>query len=257
MAQGKNKVKAKKGKKKPVDAFQKKEWVHLKAPNLFNNQREIGRTVANKTIGTKTLADNLKNRVVDVSMANLYNNEAYYFRKLKFRVDDVKGKDALTNFYGLEFTTDKVRSLVRKWHTKIEAAVDVKTLDGYYLRVFCVGFTRRHRSQRKKTTYAKASQQYRIRQKMFERIQAHAAKSNMKEFVRKVCLRNQNSKGDPREAQFGQVAADITNACTKIYPMRDICIRKVKVVKAPRVDLARLAELHHDATEDTGKRKRV
>ena len=58
----------------------------------------------------------------------------------------------------MDFTTDKLRSLVRKWQTLIEAYVDVKTTDGYFLRVFCISFTKKRVGQVKKTAYAQASQ---------------------------------------------------------------------------------------------------
>jgi small subunit ribosomal protein S3Ae len=58
----------------------------------------------------------------------------------------------------MDFTTDKLRSLVRKWQTLIEAYVDVKTTDGYFLRVFCISFTKKRAGQIKKTCYAQASQ---------------------------------------------------------------------------------------------------
>ena len=58
----------------------------------------------------------------------------------------------------MNFTTDKLRSLVRKWHTLIEAYVDVKTTDNYTLRMFCIGFTKRLPNQVKRTCYAQASQ---------------------------------------------------------------------------------------------------
>lgn len=50
-------------------------------------------------------------------------------------------------FQGMDFTTDKLRSLVRKWQTLIEAHVDVKTTDNYTLRMFCIGFTKRRQNQ--------------------------------------------------------------------------------------------------------------
>jgi hypothetical protein len=51
-------------------------------------------------------------------------------RKIKLKCADVAGKNLLTTFYGMDLTTDKLRSLVRKWQSLIEAAVDVKTSDG-------------------------------------------------------------------------------------------------------------------------------
>ena len=59
---------------------------------------------------------------------------------------------------GMDFTTDKMRSMVRKWQSLIEAHVDVKTADGYYLRMFCIAFTKKRQGQIKKTCYAQSSQ---------------------------------------------------------------------------------------------------
>ena len=58
----------------------------------------------------------------------------------------------------MNFTTDKLRSLVRKWQTLIEAHVDVKTTDNYTLRLFCIAFTKKRANQNKKTCYALSSQ---------------------------------------------------------------------------------------------------
>lgn len=58
----------------------------------------------------------------------------------------------------MDFTTDKLRSLVRKWQTLIEAHVDVKTTDNFTLRLFCIGFTKKRQNQQKRTCYAQSSQ---------------------------------------------------------------------------------------------------
>lgn len=55
---------------------------------------------------------------------------------------------------GMSFTTDKIRSLVRKWQSLIEAHVDIKTTDGYVLRMFCIGFTKKRPGHTSKTCYA-------------------------------------------------------------------------------------------------------
>ena len=60
----------------------------------------------------------------------------------------------------MNLTTDKLRSMVKKWQTLIEAFVDVKTTDGYLLRVFIIGFTNKQATikDQQKTCYAQAEQ---------------------------------------------------------------------------------------------------
>jgi len=120
----------------------------------------------NRTTGLKNANDALKGRIFEVSLADLQKDEDHAFRKVKLRVDEVQGKNCLTNFHGLDFTSDKLRSLVRKWQSLIEANVVVKTTDDYLLRLFCIAFTKRRPNQIKKTTYARASQIRAIRKKM-------------------------------------------------------------------------------------------
>ena len=86
---------------------------------------------------------------------------------------------------GMDFTTDKLRSLVRKWQTLIEAHVDVKTTDGYLLRMFCIGFTKKRQGQVKRTCYAQSSQIRAIRKKMVDIMTRDAQACDLKELVSK------------------------------------------------------------------------
>merc|ERR1711871_874826 len=128
MAVGKNKrlTKGKKGsKKKIIDPFANKDWYDVKAPSIFSNPI-CGKTLVSRSKGTKLSSDALKGRVLEMSLGDLNKNEDDAYRKIRLRVEDVAGKQ--------DFTTDKLRSLVRKWQSLIEASVDVKTVDGYVLR---------------------------------------------------------------------------------------------------------------------------
>ncbi|KAH8115324.1 hypothetical protein DFH11DRAFT_1507817, partial [Phellopilus nigrolimitatus] len=50
----------------------------------------------------------------------------------------------------------------------IEAHVDMKTTDGYLLRLFAIAFTKRRPMQVKKAAYAQSSQARETRKKMFD-----------------------------------------------------------------------------------------
>ncbi|KHJ80803.1 ribosomal S3Ae family protein, partial [Oesophagostomum dentatum] len=168
MAVGKNnnKMGKKGGKKKAVDPFARKEWYDIKAPSMFYN-RQVGKTLINRTQGTKIASEGLKGRVFEVSLADLNDSEAD-FRKFKLVCEDVQGKNVLTNFHAMSMTRDKLCSIVKKWHTLIEANGVFKTTDGYVLHLFCIGFTKRSPNQVKKTTYTKASKVRKIRARMIE-----------------------------------------------------------------------------------------
>lgn len=105
-------------------------------------------------------SEGLKFRVFEVSLADLQSDQdaERSFRKFRLIAEDVQGRNVLTNFHGMDLTTDKLRSMVKKWQTLIEANVDVKTTDGYLLRVFCIGFTNKDQLSTRKTCYAQHAQ---------------------------------------------------------------------------------------------------
>lgn len=105
---------------------------------------------------------------------------------MKVQIEEVKGADCYTNFYGMDVTKDKLCQLVKKWHNVIEAFVQTKTADGFMLRIFVIGFTKRTGKQVKATCYAKSSQKKLIRKKMMEIILNEAQKSTLKDLTKKL-----------------------------------------------------------------------
>jgi small subunit ribosomal protein S3Ae len=203
----------------------------------------------------KNANDALKGRIFEVSLAALQKDEDHAFRKVKLRVDEVQGRNVLTNFHGLDFTSDKLRSLVRKWQTLIEANVTVKTTDDYLLRLFAIAFTKRRPNQIKKTTYAQSSQIRAIRKKMTEIIQREASSCTLTQLTAKLIPE--------------VIGREIEKATQGIYPLQNVSfsappysclceanqtlqvhIRKVKLLKAPKFDLGALLGLHGDSTTD-------
>jgi len=236
MAVGKNKALkgGKKGsKKKVIDPFTRKEWYDVRAPAIFSC-RDVGKTLINKTQGTKIASEGLKGRVFEVSLADLQNetDAERSFRKFRLIAEDVQGKALLTTFHGMDLTTDKLRSMIRKWQSYVRAFTDVKTTDGYLLRVFCIGFTDRGTNQLKKTSYAQSQQVKRIRKKMVDIMNREVSNCECKELVNKLIP--------------DTIADDIRKACNSVYPLKDVYIRKVKVLKRPRFELGKLMELHSD-----------
>ncbi|KAJ2456174.1 ribosomal 40S subunit protein S1B [Coemansia sp. RSA 2336] len=239
MAVGKNKrlSKGKKGlKKKIVDPFSRKEWYDLRVPTVFET-RIAGKTLVNRSQGTKNAVDFLKKRVFEASLGDLNKDEEQAFRKFQFRVDEVSGRNCLTSFYGMSITTDKLRSMVKKWQTLIEANVDVKTTDGYILRLFAIAFTKRHAGQTRSTTYAQTAQVHAIRKKMMEIMTAEVENSTMQEVVQKFIPES--------------IGREIEKACQTIYPLQNVLIRKCKVVNSVKVDAQKLLE-SHGSLEDAG-----
>jgi len=242
MAVGKNKRLTKGGrkggKKKAGDPFLKKEWYDIKAPSIFQ-VRNCGKTLVTKSAGTKIASDGLKGRVLELNLADLLvDQEDLAYKKVKLCVEEVQGRNCLTDFHAMDFTRDKHCSLIRKWHTLIEGQADIKTSDGYLVRMFCIAFTMRQPDHVKSNCYAQSSQIRRIRKKMVEVMHAEAGKVPLRELVKKLIPES--------------ISREIQKQTQAIYPLQDTFIRKVKIIKKPKFDITKLMELHEAGDDDAG-----
>jgi len=237
MAVGKNPRLSKGGKrsnkKKLGDTLANKEWYDIVAPSVFTT-RHCGKTMVNKSKGVFNGPDAIKGRVFEANLADLMgasDDDVHKCRKVFMKAEDVQGRNVLTQFHGMALNTDKIRSLVQKWCTIIEGEVECKTNDGYTLRVFAFALTQKRKSQVKKNCHCQTSHVKKIRAKMAEKITETVTKASLEKVVK--CL-SQDAIGD-----------DIRKACLGIFPLTGCCIRKCKVVKAPKFDAGRLVEVTH------------
>jgi small subunit ribosomal protein S3Ae len=241
MAVGKNKRLTKGGKKggkkKQGDPFLKKEWYDIKAPSIFS-VRTCGKTLISRTQGTKIASEEMKGRVVEINLADLNMDDDQSSKKIKLCIEDVQGRNCLSDFHGMTLTRDKQCSLIRKWNTLIEANVDVKTTDGYLVRLFVIAFTKRRADQVKTNCYAQSAQIRKIRAKMVDIMANEAAKGQLRELVKKLIPE--------------VIGKEIEKQCQGIFPLKDAMIRKVKILKKPKFDITKLMEMHADSGEDMG-----
>lgn len=238
MAIGKRQGKAggKRGKKKTVEAMSRKEWYDVVAPVAFKN-RQCGKTICNKTVGEKLASSNLNGRVYEANLADLNGTSERDepFRKVKLEVKEVQGRNLLTQFHGMHMTTDRIRSLFRKWCTTIETVVQAKTADGYELRVFVIAFTKKQKGQQSKNCYSKSRRNDLVRARTTKLIKKRLAASDITKAVSDLTH---------------DVLSDVVQKlCNPLVPLRDVKICKVKVTKSPKSDLATLLKHHGEIPE--------
>jgi small subunit ribosomal protein S3Ae len=222
--QGKGKASAKKVK---VSSFAKKEWRHVFVPAFFK-KRDIGFTISHKVARGKVASDYVTNRVFEQSHQDLSDDHTHAFRIFRWKSIGVANDDVLTIFYGMRLTADKLGSLLRKYRTLIDARVDVKTPDGYTLRIFSVCFTKK--INQKKACYAPQSKRRQIRDICIEEIKAGAEAQTVEELCKGLIT--------------GDIEAKIQTRCESVFQVENVTISKVKVLKAPVLTEDELGRLH-------------
>jgi small subunit ribosomal protein S3Ae len=246
MAMGKNKGLAKGGKKgqkkKQQDPFLRKVWYDIKAPNYFKDTGpRAGRTCVTKTTGQKIETEGLKNRVAEFNMADLNNNSDEGFKKVKLELIECQGRGVLTDFHSMEFTRDKMCSMIKKKHTLIEAFADCPTSDGYIIRLFCFALTARPDMQTRQFCYAQTAQIRRIRKKMVQIMKAEVAKGPLRDTIKAIMAQ--------------KIEISIKAATNRIFPLdkdNALHIIKAKLVKKPKVDITKLMENHSAMNAEEG-----
>merc|ERR1711865_1272700 len=129
-------------------------------------------------------------------------------------------------------------SLIKKFQAIIEAHVDVKTTDGYLVRMFVIAFTKRRPDQIKTNCFAQSAQIRKIRKKMMDIMIAEVSKVQLRDLVKKLIPES--------------IGKEIEKQTQGIFPLRDCLVRKVKILKKPKFDITKLMEMHNESGADEG-----
>ena len=113
--------------RKQRDKWKAKRWYTIRAPRTPWSFRVIGETLSEEP-------SQLIGRNYEVIQNELDGDFSKMHVKVVFKVTDVLGNDAITEFVGHELLKDHFRRQVRRDRGKIDDTIDVVTEDGFYVR---------------------------------------------------------------------------------------------------------------------------
>src|SRR5438046_7070275 len=119
--------------KKVRDKWRVKEWYSVFTPSYFGEQN-----VANIPCEDPK---KLVGRVVETTLYDITNDFSHQSTKLYFLVVSVAGDRAETILKSHEYSTDYLRSLVRRGSTRSDGIFTASTIDKYLTRVYIVAFS--------------------------------------------------------------------------------------------------------------------
>ncbi len=197
-----SKASARTAARKVKDRWRAKNWYRVLAPDMFEAV-QIGETLAddpNKVVG----------RVLDVTLQQLTGDFSKMHIKLLFKINNVKGSDAFSNFIGHSLTSDYIRRLTRRKRSKTDGVIDVYTKDGFKIRIKPMAVTEKR---------IQTSQQHAIRMVMQNVISIHAKDKLVSEFIRDMLA--------------GDISSMIFKKCKPIYPIKRVEIRGSEILEIP------------------------
>ena len=219
MAKG---AKARAAARRQRDKWKSKRWFSIRAPRNPWSFRVIGETLAEEP-------EMLIGRNFEIMQNELDGDFSKMHVKIRFRVVDVLGTDALTEFIGHQMMQDHIRRQIRRDRGKIDDTVDIVTEDGYYVRFKPLIITRER---------AKSSQKNEIRTIARNIILKTGASSTWVDMQKSV--------------MDGELEAKIKEGTSKITPIRAVMIRRTQLIQSGVVvdDGPTLEEIHAQEKAD-------
>ena len=181
-----------------VEGWKAKNWYRVFAPE------NLGKTYIGDTIASDP--ENVVGRVMQTTLGEIINDYAKQNVKMRFRIANVAGDAAYTEFIGHEVTRDYLRSLVKRRTSRIDSHVPITTKDGkkIVLTVTCYTLTR-----------ANDSQIHAIRHEITKQVAAIGQTAEMNQLLNGIVT--------------GEISKEVFKSVKGIFPVRRVEVIKSKV----------------------------
>jgi len=183
------------------DKWKAKRWFSIRAPRNPWSFKTIGETLAEDE-------DMLIGRHYEIMQNELDGDFTKMHVKISFRVVEVIGNDAITEFIGHDVMKDHVRRQVRRDRGKIDDAIDVVTEDGFYVRIKPMMVTRS-----------------RVRGSQKQESRVIARNTIIKHCAKNTWISVQKSILD------GSLEEEVGKAVSKIQPLRTVFFRRSQLIQ--------------------------
>jgi len=181
-----------------VEGWKAKSWYKVYTPEVLG-KTYIGDTIAND-------AEGVVGRIMQTTLGEIINDYARQNVKMKFRISNVAGDSAYTEFLGHELTRDYMRSMIKRRTSRIDCHVPVMTKDGKKLDLTVTCFT---------LTRANLSQVHAIRNLISTMVGKIGAESEMNAIVSGIVN--------------GEISREVFKAVKPLFPVRRVEVIKSKV----------------------------
>lgn len=182
-----------------MKAKKQKEWFKIIAPKYFG-EKEIGKTL---TAESKSLIG----KRLTLSAIELTDNFNKYYLKLTFKVSQVNGQMAFTDFDSSECLRDYISRMVLRRVRRIDTVQDLITKDGKKVRVKGLVIIGRR---------IKSTIQTKVSNKVKDILKSNVENDTLEGFVNKMIS--------------DEIKNEILEEVRSTYPLRNFEIRKLQVI---------------------------
>jgi Ribosomal protein S3AE len=185
-----------------VEGWKAKSWYKVYTPENLG-KAYLGDTIAND-------AESVVGRVMQTTLGEILNDYSRQNVKMKFRIAEVAGDSAYTEFIGHELTRDYLRSLVKRRTSRIDSHIPITTKDGKKVELTVVCYT---------LSRANLSQVHTIRGIITQKVLAQATGGDLAALLNGIIT--------------GEISKELFKELKLVFPIRRVEVIKSKV-EVPR-----------------------